>query len=300
MRHADVAMYHAKQRGRANYQFFAPDMNRAANERMQLEGSLRNALEREEFSLHFQPIVSLGSNAAHGAEVLLRWNPETGPIGPDRFIPVAEETGLIVPIGEWVLRNACRQFKAWQMEGCQLGRVVVNLSVRQFAQKNLVAMVGRILQETGLEPQHLGLEITESLLMENPVDAIRALSALSDMGVEISIDDFGTGYSSLSYLKRFPIDKIKIDRSFVRDIASDPEDAAIVTAIIAMAHSLQCAVVAEGVETTAQLAFLRERGCDEYQGYLFSRPVPADELRKTFGGILAREGALAHPPVHQS
>jgi EAL domain-containing protein (putative c-di-GMP-specific phosphodiesterase class I) len=164
---------------------------------------------------------------------------------------------------------------------------VVNLSVRQFAQKNLVATVGRILQEAELDPQHLGLEITESLLMENPVEAIRVLTALSDMGVQISIDDFGTGYSSLSYLKRFPIDKIKIDRSFVRDIATDPEDAAIVSAIIAMAHSLDCRVVAEGVETEDQLRFLRERGCDEYQGYYFSRPLPADELRGRFAEFLA-------------
>ena len=286
LRNADIAMYHAKSAGRANYQFFAPDMNRAANERLQMETKLRHALSREEFSLHFQPIVSFDSGAPHGAEVLLRWNPATGPIGPDRFIPVAEDTGLIVPIGEWVLRTACRQFKQWRTERCQLSRVAVNLSVRQFAQKNLVATVGRILQESELEPQHLGLEITESLLMENPVDAIRVLTALSDMGVQISIDDFGTGYSSLSYLKRFPIDKIKIDRSFVRDIASDPEDAAIVTAIIAMAHSLDCKVVAEGVETEDQLRFLRERGCDEYQGYFFSRPLPADEMRSKFADFM--------------
>jgi diguanylate cyclase (GGDEF)-like protein/PAS domain S-box-containing protein len=287
MRHADIAMYHAKRAGRANYQFFAPDMNRAANERLQLENKLRHALSRDEFSLHFQPIVSVDSGKPQGAEVLLRWHPETGPVGPDCFIPVAEDTGLIVPIGEWVLRSACAQFKTWRSEHCQLARVVVNLSVRQFAQKNLVATVGRILQEAELDPQHLGLEITESLLMENPVEAIRVLTALSDMGVQISIDDFGTGYSSLSYLKRFPIDKIKIDRSFVRDIATDPEDAAIVSAIIAMAHSLDCRVVAEGVETEDQLRFLRERGCDEYQGYYFSRPLPADELRGRFAEFLA-------------
>jgi diguanylate cyclase (GGDEF)-like protein/PAS domain S-box-containing protein len=287
MRNADIAMYHAKSAGRGNYQFFAPDMNRAATERLQMENQLRHALGRDEFTLHFQPIISLASGIAHAVEVLLRWHPESGAVGPDRFIPVAEDTGLIVPIGEWVLRTACRQFKEWKDEGCPLSRVVVNLSVRQFAQKNLVATVGRILQEAELEPRHLGLEITESLLMENPVEAIRVLTALSDMGIEISIDDFGTGYSSLSYLKRFPIDKIKVDRSFVRDIATDPEDAAIVTAIIAMAHSLDCRVVAEGVETEEQLRFLRDRGCDDSQGYYFSRPLPAQELRDRFASLIA-------------
>jgi len=286
MRNADIAMYYAKSAGRSNYQFFAPEMNRAASERLQLETSLRNALERDEFRLHFQPIVAVESGAPHGVEALLRWHPERGPIGPDRFIPVAEDTGLIVPIGGWVLKNACRQFKSWQREGCRLSRMVVNLSARQFTQKNLVAAIGRILQEAELEPEHLGLEITESLLMGNPLEAIRVLTALSDMGIQISLDDFGTGYSSLSYLKRFPIDKIKVDRSFVRDIVSDPEDAAIVTAIIAMAHSLSCTVVAEGVETEEQLRFLRERGCDEYQGYYFSRPLPADELRSRLGAAL--------------
>jgi diguanylate cyclase (GGDEF)-like protein/PAS domain S-box-containing protein len=280
MRNSDIAMYYAKSVGRGNFQFFAPEMNRVAAERLQLETNLRQALGRDEFRLQYQPIVSMGSGKIHGVEALLRWHPESGPIGPDRFIPVAEDTGLIVPVGEWVLRTACGQFRAWHDQGVALSRVVVNVSVRQFAQKNLVAMIGRILQEMELDPEHLGLEITESLLMENPVEAIRALTALSNMGIQLSIDDFGTGYSSLSYLKRFPIDKIKIDRSFVRDIASDPEDAAIVTAIIAMAHSLDATVVAEGVETDEQLRFLRERGCDEYQGYYFSRPVPAEDLHR--------------------
>lgn len=278
LRHADTAMYYAKGTGRSNYQFFAPEMNRAARERLQLETSLRHALDRREFSLEFQPIVGLGDNRARGAEALLRWRPERGPVAPDRFIPVAEETGLIVPIGEWVLREACAQFRSWQARECPLSRVVVNLSARQFAQRNLVSVVRRALDEAELAPEHLGLEITESLLMANPVEAIRVLTLLSDMGIQISVDDFGTGYSSLSYLKRFPIHKIKIDRSFVRDLATDPEDAAIVTAIIAMAHSLDCSVVAEGVETEEQLAFLRERGCDEYQGYYFSRPLPGAQL----------------------
>jgi diguanylate cyclase (GGDEF)-like protein/PAS domain S-box-containing protein len=278
LRHADVAMYHAKSMGRANYQFFAPEMNRAAAERLNLENNLRHALARQELRLEFQPIVSLSSGVARGAEALLRWHAQSGPITPDRFIPVAEETGLIVPIGEWVLREACAQFKAWQAQGCGLERVVVNLSARQFAHRNLLSAVRRALAEAELAPEHLGLEITESLLMANPLEAIRVLTVLSDMGIQISVDDFGTGYSSLSYLKRFPIHKIKIDRSFVRDVVSDKEDAAIVTAIIAMAHSLDCTVVAEGVETEAQLAFLRARGCDEYQGYYFSRPLPTSAL----------------------
>ncbi len=283
LRHADTAMYYAKSTGRSSYQFFAPEMNRAANERLQLETSLRHALARDEFWLEFQPIVSLSKGMAQGAEALLRWQSERGPVGPDRFIPVAEETGLIVPIGEWVLKEACRQFKRWQAVGAGLSRVVVNLSARQFAHRNLVSSVRRALDEAELAPEHLGLEITESLLMANPLEAIRVLTVLSDMGIEISVDDFGTGYSSLSYLKRFPLHKIKIDRSFVRDIVSDPEDAAIVTAVIAMAHSLDCTVVAEGVENEDQLAFLRERGCDEYQGYYFSRPLATPALLQRLG-----------------
>ncbi|MEO1766273.1 putative bifunctional diguanylate cyclase/phosphodiesterase [Thiobacter aerophilum] len=288
LRHADTAMYYAKGTGRGNYQFFAPEMNRAARERLELETSLRHALDRREFHLEFQPIVALDGDVVRSAEALLRWQPGGKAVAPDRFIPVAEETGLIVPIGEWVLKAACAQFKRWQAMGVPLGRVVVNLSARQFAHRNLVSVVRRALDEADCAPEQLGLEITESLLMANPLEAIRVLTVLSDMGIQISVDDFGTGYSSLSYLKRFPIHKIKIDRSFVRDLATDPEDAAIVTAIIAMAHSLDCSVVAEGVETEQQLAFLRERGCDEYQGYYFSRPLPADTL---MARLLAPSGA---------
>jgi len=278
MRSADTAMYYAKATGRNNFQFFTPQMNQAASERLQIESNLRQALTRDEFSLHFQPIVNLASGQVSAAEALLRWNPSGGPIGPDRFIPVAEETGLIVPIGEWVIRNACRERQKWEVLGITQPRMVVNISARQFAQRNLVATVGRMLQEVDLLPEQIGIEITESLLMERPEDTIRTLTTFSNMGVQISVDDFGTGYSSLSYLKRFPLDKLKVDRSFVRDIATDPDDAAIVTAIIAMAHSLNIKVVAEGVETEQQLQFLRSRGCDEYQGYYFSRPVPSDEF----------------------
>ena len=278
MRNADTAMYYAKSIGRNNFQFFTPQMNQATAERLQIENKLRHALERNEFSLNYQPIVNLATGQVSAAEALLRWSPNGGAIGPDRFIPVAEETGLIVPIGEWVIRAATQERRRWLDQGLTQPRMFVNISARQFAQKNLVAIIGRILQETDLSPEHLGVEITESLLMDRPDDAVRTLKTLSGMGVQISIDDFGTGYSSLSYLKRFPLDKIKVDHSFVRDIATDPDDAAIVTAIIAMAHSLNTTVVAEGVETENQLNFLRERGCDEFQGYYFSRPVPGSEL----------------------
>ncbi|MBT9612853.1 MAG: EAL domain-containing protein [Burkholderiales bacterium] len=278
MRNADIAMYYAKATGRNNFQFFTPQMNQAASERLQIESSLRQALTRDEFTLHFQPIVNLVSGQIGAAEALLRWNPSSGPIGPERFIPVAEETGLIVPIGEWVIRHACRERQKWEVLGISQPRMVINISARQFAQRNLVATVGRILQEVDLSPEQIGIEITESLLMERPEDTIRTLTTFSNMGVQISVDDFGTGYSSLSYLKRFPLDKLKVDRSFVRDIATDPDDAAIVTAIIAMAHSLNIKVVAEGVETEEQLKFLNSRGCDEYQGYYFSRPMPSAEF----------------------
>ena len=278
MRNADTAMYYAKATGRNNFQFFTPKMNQAVSERMSIESKLRHALARNEFLLNFQPIVNIATGKVHAAEALLRWYPESGCIGPDRFIPVAEETGLIVPIGEWVIRAAMRERRQWLDQGLELPRMVVNLSARQFSQKNLVATIGRVLHENGLNPEHLGVEITESLIMDRPEDAVRTLRALSEMGVQVSVDDFGTGYSSLSYLKRFPLHKIKIDRSFINDIATDPGDAAIVTAIIAMAHSLNATVVAEGVETEAQLHFLRERGCDEFQGYYFSRPAPGHEL----------------------
>ena len=233
MRNADTAMYYAKSTGRNNFQFFTPKMNQATAERLQIENKLRHALERNEFSLNYQPIVNLATGKVGAAEALLRWLPNGGAIGPDRFIPVAEETGLIVPIGEWVIRAATQERRRWLDLGLTQPRMFVNVSARQFAQKNLVAIIGRILQESDLSPQHLGVEITESLLMDRPEDAVRTLKALSGMGVQISIDDFGTGYSSLSYLKRFPLDKIKVDRSFVRDIATDPDDAAIVTGVVA-------------------------------------------------------------------
>ncbi|MDB5762137.1 MAG: hypothetical protein JWQ21_1132 [Herminiimonas sp.] len=279
LKNSDTAMYHAKMAGRNNCQFFAPAMNQQAEEKHSLGTDLHHALERNELLLHFQPIVDINSGKIAGMEALLRWqHPEQGMIPPLKFIPLAEETGLIVPIGEWVLRSACKHLKEWQDQDYDVCRVAINLSSIQFRQKNLVETIARILDETGADPHLIELEITESLLMKNTDEVVETLRKLSDMGLEISIDDFGTGYSSLNYLKRFPIDTLKIDRSFVTDIASDPDDATIVRAIIALAHSLHMKVIAEGVEDAAQLEFLREHACDEYQGYYFSKPVPASEM----------------------
>lgn len=281
MKNSDTAMYHAKESGRNNYQFFAAQMNVVAAERLLLETNLRHALERNEFLLYYQPIVLCGSGEVVGAEALLRWQqPELGWISPAKFIPVAEDTGLIGPLGEWVFKTACLQVRRWLDAGYAMPYVAINLSTRQFRQRNLLQMIARIMSDAGVEPQHIEIEITESLLMERTEETISKLQALSDMGIRISIDDFGTGYSSLSYLKRFPIDKLKIDQSFVRDVATDPDDAAIVVAIIAMAHSLDMKVVAEGVETPEQYAFLRGHGCDECQGYYFSKPLPAQDVTK--------------------
>jgi len=279
IKHADIAMYRAKESGRNNIQFYAESMNARALERLRLEGDLRNALERNEFVLHYQPQVDLRSGHIVGMEALIRWqHPTLGMIAPDRFIMLAEETGLIVPIGAWVIRTACTQNRAWQLAGLGYLRVAVNLSAIQFAQQDMVKTIAVKLQQTGLAAQYLEIELTESLVMTDVEHAIGILRDLKALGVQLSIDDFGTGYSSLSYLKRFPIDVLKIDQSFVRDITLNPDDAAIVASIISLAHSLRINVIAEGVETAAQLAYLRRNHCDEMQGYFFSRPVPADEL----------------------
>lgn len=277
VRDADVAMYRAKEQGRDNYQFYTQEMNASLNQKLALENQLRRGLERDEFRLFYQPQLSLLDGRIVGVEALLRWqHPDHGLLAPADFIPIAEETGLVVPLGEWALRIACRDNAAWQRAGLPPLRVSVNLSARQFKQRDLSLTVLRILEESGLEPHYLGLELTETVLMENAKGAIASLNELHSQGIEISIDDFGTGYASLSYLKRFPIDLLKIDRSFVDDITTDPDDAAISRAIITMAHGLGIKVIAEGVETGPQLAFLRAAQCDAIQGFYFSEAISAD------------------------
>jgi diguanylate cyclase (GGDEF)-like protein len=289
MKNADIAMYRAKEQGKNNFQFYSAQINVHTLERVALESDLRHALEREEFLLHYQPKVDIGSNRIVGMEALVRWQqPGKELIPPARFIPLAEETGLIVPIGEWVLQTACLQNKAWQDQGLPRLRIAVNLSPRQFAHESLLQDVARVLNETGLDPAWLEFEITESMVMRDPEHAVQLLQGLKAMGIHLSIDDFGTGYSSLSYLKRFPLDSVKIDRSFIRDIPGDGDDAAITRAIIAMAQSLRLGVIAEGVETEEQLHFLRHHGCNEMQGNLFSRPLPEDQfLRLLQGAVVA-------------
>ncbi|WP_286757858.1 EAL domain-containing protein, partial [Ralstonia sp. RL] len=285
MRAADAALYHAKAKGRGNYQFFTSSLNAAAQRRLILESLLRQALARGEFALHYQPQLDIASGRIVSAEALLRWQqPERGFISPAEFIPIAEETGLILPIGEWVLREACAQLGRWHAAGHADMTIAVNLSARQVLQSGFAEYVARQLQEFGLPASSLDLEITESILMHPSEDNLAPLTRLSNMGVRLSVDDFGTGYSSLSYLKRFPINALKIDQSFVRGIGQDANDMAIVSAIIAMAKSLRLKVVAEGVETAQQAAFLQESGCQSAQGYYFSRPVDA----QTFGGLLGK------------
>nr|MDP2190253.1 EAL domain-containing protein [Rhodoferax sp.] len=279
LKHSDTAMYHAKEAGRNNCQFFARQMNQLAVEKQALESYLRHALERNELLLHYQPVVDMASGKLAGLEALLRWqHPEQGLLSPSKFIPLAEETGLIVPIGEWALRSACMQLKAWQDQGYDVPQLAINLSVKQFLQKTLTETIARILNETGVEAHFLELEITESVFIDNSDEMVETLRTLNDMGLKLSIDDFGTGYSSLSYLKRFPIDTLKIDQSFVHDIVTNPDDAAIVAGIIGLAHSLRMKVIVEGVETEDQRALLAQQGCDQYQGYYFSEPLPASEI----------------------
>jgi EAL domain-containing protein (putative c-di-GMP-specific phosphodiesterase class I) len=276
---ADMAMFQAKEHGRNNYQFYTADMNARVLERLRIDNALRTALEREEFLLHYQPQLDLASGRVVGMEALLRWrHPDMGLVYPDRFITVAEETGLIVPIGAWVLRTACAQIRALHDAGFAHMRVAVNLSARQFGHSELVGTIEQALAEAGVAPRFLEIELTESLIMKDVDQAICVLKDLKGLGVTLSIDDFGTGYSSLAYLKRFPIDVLKIDRSFVADITSDPDDAAIVSSIISLAHNLRLKVIAEGVETREQLDYLRRDGCDQVQGYYFSKPVGYVEM----------------------
>ena len=276
---ADIAMYSAKKQGRNKFKFYTSAMNQATLERLRIETALRNALEREQFVLHYQPQIELATGRVVGVEALLRWrHPELGMVAPNRFIALAEDTGLIVPIGAWVMREACAQMQSWQAAGLGPLRLAVNLSARQFNEPNLVASIADVLRDTGLAPGCLELELTESLFMHDVALAVSQLHDMKALGVQLSIDDFGTGYSSFAYLRTFPIDVLKIDRSFVGDVASDHDDAAIVVSIIALAHNLKLRVVAEGVETAAQLDYLRRHGCDEAQGYYFSHPLPADEV----------------------
>jgi diguanylate cyclase (GGDEF)-like protein/PAS domain S-box-containing protein len=275
-KHADIAMYRAKEMGRNTFQFYTPTMIESTLDRLSIETDLRHALDRDEFVLHYQPQVSLVTGRIVGMEVLLRWeHPTLGSIPPVRFIGLAEEMGLIIPIGAWVIRTACIQTKAWQLAGFTDLRVAVNLSPRQFTQKALAQSIADVLLATGLAPRFLELELTESMIMNDVDNAIAILATLKQLGVHIAVDDFGTGYSSLSYLRRFPIDVLKIDQSFVNDLSIDEDAAAIVIAIISLAQSLRLQVIAEGVETAEQLAFLRVHNCDQMQGYYFSRPMPA-------------------------
>jgi len=298
--HADIAMYRAKKLGRNNFQFYTPAMNEESLERVRIESALRNAVERDEFVLYYQPQLDMKTGKIVGMEALIRWqHPELGMVPPGRFISIAEETGMIVEIGAWVLRSACAQNKAWQDAGYDKLRVAVNLSARQFGAADLIENLAAVLRDTGLEPKYLEIELTESLFMSDITPAVDLLHRIKALGVNLSIDDFGTGYSSLSYLSRFPIDVLKIDRSFVADITRDANDEAIVTSIIALAHNLKLAVIAEGVETGEQLDYLRRHGCDEMQGYYFSKPLPATQFEQLLieGRGLAPEEIIAPEPV---
>src|SRR5450631_833707 len=292
--HADAAMYSAKQNGRGNFRRYAAGMQAGTEDRVQLESDLHNAVTNNEFELYYQPKVDARTGEVRSAEALIRWkHPTRGVVSPADFIPLAEECGLIGAIGAWVVREACRQTRAWQIDGVPSLRVSVNLSASQFRDSGLVDSVRHALDDAGLEARYLEVEITESAVMSDPEQSTAVLEQLSAMGVLVSVDDFGTGYSSMSYLRRFPIDKLKIDRVFINELVSRPEDASIVRAIVSLAHSLNLKVVAEGVETPAQLDFLNAAGCDEYQGYHYSRPLPADQFERLIRGSQARDTASA-------
>ncbi len=285
IKNADAAMYCAKENGRNNFQFFTKEMNAQAVERLMMESGLRLALAKKELFLMYQPQIEIATGRITGLEALLRWqHPELGLVPPDKFIRIAENSGMIMPIGEWVLRTACSQARKWQDEGFLAVPVAVNVSAVQFRQAGFCELIGRVLYETGLAPQYLELELTESLLLSNADTMFSVLQDLRAMGLKLAIDDFGTGYSSLSYLRQFPVGKLKIDRSFIRDVVVNPDDAAIATAIIGMAKSLNLKVIAEGVEEEAQMSFLRARQCDEIQGYYFSKPLAVDKVAEKLRG----------------
>jgi diguanylate cyclase (GGDEF)-like protein/PAS domain S-box-containing protein len=301
IKNADAAMYCAKDYGRNNFQFFTADMNAQAVERLALESGLRLALDRKELFLVYQPQMEIATGRIIGLEALLRWqHPELGLVPPDKFIRIAENSGLIMPIGEWVLRTACSQARKWQDEGLLALPVAVNVSAVQFRQPGFCELIGRVLWETGLAPQYLELELTESLLLSNADVTFSVLQDLRAMGLKLAIDDFGTGYSSLSYLKQFPVSKLKIDRSFIRDVATNPDDTAITAAIIAMAKSLHLKVIAEGVENEEQMSFLRKHHCDEIQGYYFSKPLAFDKVADKLRGDHPEAHVRGHASGRQS
>ena len=295
IKNADTAMYQAKENGRQSYQFFKPAMNVRAVERQSIEESLRRALERHEFALHYQPKINLKTREITGAEALIRWtHPIRGPVPPGQFIPVAEDCGLILPIGNWVLREACKQARAWIDAGLSLGTMAVNISAMEFRDDNFLEGVFTILKDTGLDPRSLELELTESVLMKRAESTQSILKTLRARGVQLAVDDFGTGYSSLSYLRKFPIDALKIDQSFVRQITSAPDETTIVTAVISMGRSLKLRVVAEGVETQEELVFLQAHQCDEAQGYYFSRPVLPEQFASLLRTGIPEASVLLH------
>jgi len=285
LKHADTAMHHAKKAGKNTFQYYSSTMNSMGRERLQLESELRKALERQELTVYFQPQVDIQTGKLVSAEALVRWNhPKHGLVSPAHFIPLAEEMGLIIDIGDWVLSQACKTVKAWQAKGLHLEKIAVNLSSLQFKRSDLLAQTNKVLNETGLDAKYLELELTESVIMNDADATIEVLHALKEMGIRLSVDDFGTGYSSLNYLSKFPLDELKIDKSFIVDVDSDSHNASIVTAIVAMANSLGLELVAEGVETESQLAFVRKQGIHLVQGYYFSKPVPAGEFEKLLRG----------------
>lgn len=300
LKHADIAMYKAKEAGKNNCQFYAKGMNATAVNYLLLENDLRRAVEQQQLVLYYQPQVDLKTGEMMGVEALVRWqHPDRGLISPAHFIPLAEETGLIVPIGEWVLREACRQQKIWLDAGKFVGKIAVNLSPRQFRQKNFPGKVEAILTDIGLEAKYLELEITESCAMEHASETINQLNQLNEMGMFLAIDDFGTGYSSLAYLQRFPIQKLKIDRSFINDIHDDDNDAAIAKSIIGLAHNMQMRVVAEGVENERQAEWLRDKGCDQAQGFLYAKPMTAKQLENHFrNGRFYFDGTVVRLEAH--
>lgn len=279
LKHADIAMYKAKELGRNTFQFYASEMSQKAMYRLELENQIRTALKEDEFVVYYQPKIDLSNNQCVGAEALVRWNhPERGFISPDDFIPLAEEIGLITQLDEWVMKTACKQFKQWASDGIVLQNLSVNISSRHFKENNLIDYCKTLLEMIDILPEHLEIELTESALVDNYENAKRILNELHAMGVHIALDDFGTGYASMAYLKEFPFDTVKIDRSFVRDIPEDQEDAAIVTAMIHLSQALNLSIVAEGIETESQKAFLTQNACAYGQGYLWSKPVSAEEF----------------------